>query len=123
MTSRRATPSNGTRPMRAASTTIPANTPKAQNCSLRRGHDGEHEEHGRQQLALRGEAVERSLLVHQEVSVCAAHVSSSPGRPPQRERRRRSSHIAPTTTMNVTAMPTRPATTVPTASWSTPFTP
>ena len=34
MTSRRATPSSGTRPISAASTTIPANTPNAQNCSF-----------------------------------------------------------------------------------------
>jgi hypothetical protein len=36
---------------------------------LRRGHDGEDEQHRRQQLALRGDAVERALLVHQQVAM------------------------------------------------------
>ena len=81
MTRRRATSSSGTRPIRAAATTSPAWTPNAQNCSFGRGHHGEHEQHGRQQLALRGEPVQRALPVHQQVPVRAAHVRPRASRP------------------------------------------
>ena len=113
MTSRRARPSSGTRPMTAASDDEPGLDAEGPELLLRRGHDGEHEQHRRRQLALRGQPVQRPLLVHQQVPVRrrprqAGGRRRSPAAPAG-SRRRRTSHTTPAPTANVAAMPTMPA--------------
>ena len=122
ITSRRATPSSGMRATDRGGDDQPGVDAEGPELLLRRGHDGEDEQERRQQLALRGEAVERPLPVHQEVPMPAAHVRSR-ALAGGESRRRRIRHTTPPQTTNVAATPTRPAMTVPSASWSTPSMP
>ena len=118
ITSRRATPSSGMRADDARrATTSPAWTPKAQNCSFGVATTANTNRTRRQQLALRGEAVQRPL----------AGAPGGAGAPPPTSgqagagRRRRwpvaggSGRRRRRTTTNVAATPTRPAMTVPSA--------
>ena len=98
--------------------------PERPELLLRRGDDGDDEQHGRQQLALRRQAVQWSLLVDEEVAVASGQRQpdgpAGAGEDPPRRRTRKTS---PPHTTNVAATPTRPATIVPTDSSSTPDVP